>query len=645
MTCDPATTISAQDILDLKSDISTIDVVVESNLLTTTTKDSKVIDTLAGRLTKLGFQAPVTYAASIVFLADDFTKTIERNGIIYAPNPSDLPFTTSGTWVADDENKFFVIQGVTLYSGDLIIPKTTVSAMDGDANLLTGNVVKTEGYTTSADHGDNLYLIGSGFGIADGGSVIDLSASGLQAKALFSNGLVFAEQFGAIGDGAFVNTTVVAAAYAFVKLTFNTLNFGPGTFKGQYTFDGDAPVQGAGLRATLFTPSVAAWVIRLFGTGNSALGATLRDCTINGGAGLGTGLECGDAGGSGFSNGLVERLEISGFATNWNFSSAVMCTFNNIYTFSAADEGIKFGSERNVTTCTFNTVRSRLNDIGVFAQAGHNCVWNNCNIESNNVTGLKLQTGTTSGPTSWIFNGGDIENNGVLPGPASAELIASVYLDMQSGIGTTKPQNVLFNRTVITSPTGAFDVSAVRAEYAVFDHCAFSLVADGGFSATKFDFSTGTNAVRCFLKQCGTIQGLPTQTMYAAFPALFTATGGPFGFAYEFEAAGLTISNRELSKKVISTQTADLTSFDMIGLSTIVMDTTAGNLIVNSFINGQDGDVIRIIKTVSANTVTITHNGTGTEKIFTGAAANITLTGRQGMTLVHVDGNWYQADK
>jgi len=146
MTCDPATTISAQDLTDLKSDITTIDVVVESNLLTTTTKDAKVIDTLAGRLLKLGFQAPVTYAGSIVFLAGDNTKTIERLGIIYAPLPSALPFTTSGTWVADDEDKFFVIQGVILYSGDVLINKDSVATMIADTNLLPGLDVFTTSY-------------------------------------------------------------------------------------------------------------------------------------------------------------------------------------------------------------------------------------------------------------------------------------------------------------------------------------------------------------------------------------------------------------------------------------------------------------------------------------------------------------------
>lgn len=68
-------------------------------------------DTVVGQIKKMGYEVPVTYVASIVFAADDNTKTIDKDGVIYAPLPSSLPFTTSGTWGGGgDEGKFFVIQ-------------------------------------------------------------------------------------------------------------------------------------------------------------------------------------------------------------------------------------------------------------------------------------------------------------------------------------------------------------------------------------------------------------------------------------------------------------------------------------------------------------------------------------------------------
>ena len=83
-----------------------------AKILVATNRLAEQSDTLDGRLTKIGFLPPVAYAGSIAFGADENTKTIERSGVIYAPNPSDLPFTTTGTWVGDDENKFYISTSV-----------------------------------------------------------------------------------------------------------------------------------------------------------------------------------------------------------------------------------------------------------------------------------------------------------------------------------------------------------------------------------------------------------------------------------------------------------------------------------------------------------------------------------------------------
>lgn len=118
--CDPATTISSTDLSDLKKDITTIDTVVESSLDTTTTKDGKVINTLSGQLKLLGFIPPLVYAGGIVFTTSDTTKTVVEAGVVYYPDPAALPFTTSGTFIGDDDARFFVVQGLTNQSPELI---------------------------------------------------------------------------------------------------------------------------------------------------------------------------------------------------------------------------------------------------------------------------------------------------------------------------------------------------------------------------------------------------------------------------------------------------------------------------------------------------------------------------------------------
>ena len=64
-----------------------------------------------------------------------------------------------------------------------------------------GKVLKTKGYYATGDVGGNDYeIVAAGTGTDDGGSYIDLTASGLQVKGLFPNGHVTVEQFSAIGD-------------------------------------------------------------------------------------------------------------------------------------------------------------------------------------------------------------------------------------------------------------------------------------------------------------------------------------------------------------------------------------------------------------------------------------------------------------
>lgn len=78
----------------------------------------------------------------------------------------------------------------------------TISDLDASPDISIGDRVKTSGYSSSGDGGGNDYeIVAAGTGVDDGGSFIDLSGSGLQAKSLFKSE-VRAEQFGVVGSGA-----------------------------------------------------------------------------------------------------------------------------------------------------------------------------------------------------------------------------------------------------------------------------------------------------------------------------------------------------------------------------------------------------------------------------------------------------------
>ena len=105
------------DLDNAEIDLQTTSIVANSKTLaggatdTTITRLGDTADTLNGRLKKLGYIPPIAYAGGIVFTALDNVKTVDESGSRYAPKVGELPFTTSGTWIGDDEDKFYLIEG------------------------------------------------------------------------------------------------------------------------------------------------------------------------------------------------------------------------------------------------------------------------------------------------------------------------------------------------------------------------------------------------------------------------------------------------------------------------------------------------------------------------------------------------------
>ncbi|MBQ0262601.1 hypothetical protein LHV25_21820 [Providencia rettgeri] len=146
--------------------------------------------------------------------------------------------------------------------GIIVKRYNTVSSMINDLQLQSGITVETIGYHNIFDGGGNTYLIvAAGTGTHDGGSYIDLSGSGLQAKGLFRNRAVMPEMFGAIGGFNSGDTDKIQAAndfsyksgYAFVgygeyllestlNITANSSNFEIGGFKVSDSFPSDSAI-------------------------------------------------------------------------------------------------------------------------------------------------------------------------------------------------------------------------------------------------------------------------------------------------------------------------------------------------------------------------------------------------------------------
>ena len=90
-------TLTIADLDNGKRDLETVDAVANSPEDTTVTRSGDNVLTLAGALRRLGYKPPVPYASGLVVNSSLFT--VSRDGVIYAPDPTLVPFTT-GAWAA-----------------------------------------------------------------------------------------------------------------------------------------------------------------------------------------------------------------------------------------------------------------------------------------------------------------------------------------------------------------------------------------------------------------------------------------------------------------------------------------------------------------------------------------------------------------
>lgn len=94
----------------------------------------------------------------------------------------------------------------------------SVAEMVSSEKLKIGQSVKTLGYHSLGDGGGNDYeIVAAGTGTDDGGSYIDLSGSGLQAKGLFIKENVSIKQFGFTGAGEEGGIFDAALAYCSIN--------------------------------------------------------------------------------------------------------------------------------------------------------------------------------------------------------------------------------------------------------------------------------------------------------------------------------------------------------------------------------------------------------------------------------------------
>ena len=142
--------------------------------------------------------------------------------------PASTPAGTGGVGVGAWVDR----SDVTLRSDLNIVVKVfeSVSDMVADTTLIVGQKCRTLGYYAVGDGGGNDYeIVAAATGTDDGGSYIDLSGSGFQAKGLFGS-VVNVKQFGAVGDGVTDDTLNIQNALDYSSAVKISLFFTNGNY-------------------------------------------------------------------------------------------------------------------------------------------------------------------------------------------------------------------------------------------------------------------------------------------------------------------------------------------------------------------------------------------------------------------------------
>jgi len=198
------TQITVADLNNAKSDVDTIANIANSTSTSVTDRLGATRLTANEAIRRMGYQVPVTYATSLVM--STLTQTVDYLGVVYAPLPTMIPFTTSGTF---ETTKFYVIQN------NEIVKKynTYADILASGGAILDNTRADTSGYNSIGDGGANsFYYSTASTATHNAGTVIKPTAViGAGRWLAVDKNNINVKQFGAKTDGTDTTTHFQAA--------------------------------------------------------------------------------------------------------------------------------------------------------------------------------------------------------------------------------------------------------------------------------------------------------------------------------------------------------------------------------------------------------------------------------------------------
>ena len=405
------------------------------------------------------------------------------------------------------------LAGNSLEATNNILIFETVADMVASTSLSVGDHVRTLGYTSIGDGGDNAYdIVAAATGTDDGGEYIDLATH--QALGLFPGGVYSVKQWGATGDGVTDDTTAIN--------TCIVANYGKDVFfpAGTYIISDELLIGfSSGSSTRLFGANRNATKIALTGVSNkAAIRVAASNCTIED---LGVSGDAAQTGNSairvapedetqtdtrvGQSYNLIQNLDLSGtfdegvtIKTGPDVGGPDSDAYHNIV------RKIKFSGDINVGV--------RIADSNEAAGSPSNRNW----IEQSYFSGnMNVGVWNEAGDTTWIS---DNSFEGVDHGTSPKASPTAIFIeDTAPTTGNSNLSVVLFNNRFENNTTD-IDNNNVRTQILAGNHdrtkCNFA--AEGGadplFCLGGYDYSLSTMKMPGYKYQTNSQEAIPNSS-------------------------------------------------------------------------------------------------------------------------------------
>ena len=230
---------------------------------------------------------------------------------------------------------------------------------------------------------------------------------------------------------------------------------------------------------------------------------------------------------------------------------------------------------------------------------------------------------------------GDLEVKGTVAG--SINLTGDLDVAGSVGIGTTSPNSNLH----IKSSSGSEPV--LQLETALDGGGADTFVRFGD-STEDYSYALGiddsSNTFR--LAYNGSSYN---GAVLGTNDLLTVSTGGNVGIGTASPTTTLDVEGTVSYKHTAFTTAGPTDDLDVSGTTVLEVDTSSNNVTIGGFTGGVQGQILYLIKTVTANSLVIEHNeGGGSQDIFFTESSDKTITNYGGVTLYCNGTSWFALD-